>query len=87
MGRKLVFDIFSPAELMKCATGPGKPGRHQRPLVDENKIRLVLGMQKFCMFILISLFISHTTDEVRKIFPAGWNETDMLRRMNQAFID
>jgi len=29
----------------------------------------------------------YSTGEVRKVFPGGWDEADMLTRLNEGFID
>ena len=43
MGRKLLPEFFTPAELSTNTCVPTKPGKARRPLADQEKLDLLLG--------------------------------------------
>ena len=38
--------------------------------------------RQLCLIIAV-----HSTGEVRNVFPGGWDEPVMLKKLNQGFID
>ena len=101
MGRKLLVDFYTLEELVTCTSIPPKVGnKNPRPLVGQDKMACLLGMIVILMYLInpcntihenqcphTTCFSLFATAEVRRVFPAGWNEERMMHKLNQAFID
>ena len=85
MARKLLPEFYSLNELKTCSCVPLRPGKESCPQVDKIRLKLLLG--KYNKFQLLTLYVFTSIGEVRKRFPGGWTEEDLLKKPNQAFID
>jgi len=87
MGRKLLTEFCTPMELQECGCVPST--KNKRPAANTEKLNALLDTARghleyrvtTCMFYVF-IFSTH---EVRAIFPGGWDELTMLKRLNQGF--